>query len=46
MVRELQIVSFKLKGTKQDLDNLAVAIKNSAIEVLEASERELVIERK
>lgn len=46
VVRELQIVSFKLKGTKQDLDNLAVAIKNSAIEVLEASERELVIERK
>jgi Protein of unknown function (DUF1351). len=46
VVRELQIVSFKLKGTKQDLDNLAVAIKNSAVEVLEASERELVIERK
>lgn len=45
VVRELQIVSFKLKGTKQDLDNLAVAIKNSAIEVLEASGRELVIER-
>lgn len=46
VVQEFQIVSFKLKGTKQDLDNLAVAIKNSAIEVLEASERELVIERK
>lgn len=46
VVRELQIVSFKLKGTKQDLDNLAMMIQNSAIEVLEASERELVIERK
>ena len=46
VVQEFQIVSFKLKGTKQDLDKLAMAIKNSAIEVLEASERELVIERK
>ena len=46
VVRELQIVSFKLKGTKQDLDKLAMMIQNSAIEVLEASERELVIERK
>lgn len=46
VVQEFQIVSFKLKGTKQDLDNLAMIIQNSAIEVLEASERELVIERK
>ncbi|WP_153551798.1 DUF1351 domain-containing protein [Ligilactobacillus murinus] len=46
VVQEFQIVSFKLKGTKQDLDNLAMMIQNSAIEVLEASERELVIERK
>lgn len=46
VVQEFQIVSFKLKGTKQDLDNLAMLIQNSAIEVLEASERELVIERK
>lgn len=46
VVQEFQIVSFKLKGTKQDLDKLAMMIQNSAIEVLEASERELVIERK
>ena len=46
VVQEFQIVSFKLKGTKKDLDNLAMMIQNSAIEVLEASERELVIERK
>lgn len=46
VVQEFQIVSFKLKGTKQDLDNLAMLIRNSDIEVLEASERELVIERK
>lgn len=46
VVQEFQIISFKLKGTKQDLDNLAMMIQNSAIEVLEASERELVIERK
>lgn len=46
VVQEFQIVSFKLKGTKQELDKLAMMIQNSAIEVLEASERELVIERK
>ena len=46
VVQEFQIVSFKLKGTKKDLDNLAMLIRNSDIEVLEASERELVIERK
>lgn len=46
VVQELQVVSFKLQGTKEQLDMLAKAIMTSGVKVLEASERETVIVRK
>lgn len=39
-----QVVSFKIKGTKEQLDAVAKFIVQSNIEVLEASERQEVIE--
>lgn len=45
VVKELQIVSFKMKGTKEQLDEIARYIANSSVEVISASERETVLER-
>lgn len=39
-----QVVSFKIKGTKEQLDSIAKFIVQSGIEVLEASDRQEVIE--
>lgn len=39
-----QVVSFKIKGTKEQLDSIAKFIVQSGIEVLEASERQEIIE--
>lgn len=39
-----QVVSFKIKGTKEQLDNIAKFIVQSNVEVLEASDRQEVIE--
>lgn len=46
VVKELQVLTLKIKGTKEQLDSLGRVITASGIEVLEASERETVIERK
>lgn len=46
VVKELQVLTLKIKGTKEQLDSLGRVITASGIEVLEASEREIVIERK
>lgn len=45
VVKELQVLTLKIKGTKEQLDGLGRVITASGIEVLEASERETVIER-
>lgn len=45
VVKELQVLTLKIKGTKEQLDGLGRVITASGIEVLEASEREIVIER-
>lgn len=45
VVKEFQIVAFKLKGTKEQLDDLARYVKESGIEVITASARENVLER-
>lgn len=39
-----QVVSFKIKGTKEQLDSIAKFIVQNGIEVLEASDRQEVIE--
>ena len=46
VVKELQVLTLKIKGTKEQLDGLGRVITSSGIEVLKASERETVIERK
>ncbi len=46
VVKELQVLTLKIKGTKEQLDGLGRVITASGIEVLEASERETIIERK
>lgn len=45
VVKEFQIVAFKLKGTKEQIDDLARYVKESGIEVITASARENVLER-
>lgn len=45
VVKEFQIVAFKLKGTKEQLDDLARYVKETGIEVITASARENVLER-
>lgn len=44
VVVEKQIVSFTLKGTKEQLDSIAKLVVKSEIEVIETSERETVLE--
>ncbi|WP_281828062.1 DUF1351 domain-containing protein [Lactobacillus amylolyticus] len=43
---EKQIVTFKIKGTKQQLDTVAKFIQANQLEVLSSSERETVLEAK
>lgn len=44
IVKEYQVVTFKLKGTKEQINFIAQQVKKSGVTVLEASERETIFE--